>query len=407
MSRFQKFEVSGLGLLVEYWMTTTIFHISDTHLGRRQYGSDERRRDFSRAFARVADEAIDREVDAVIHTGDLFDDRSPPVRTVLDCIDTVDELAASGIPFYGIVGDNDRKRDEEWLDVVVEQSDHAARLGTDPYIVGDVALYGIDAIRRKQWDDETFALTPPADHRRAILCMHQGLAPLAPPDRRDHHVEDVLKRTPFELDGLALGHIHEYDTATVQDTNVWYAGSTERYKRSMADKPRTVALVEVSDGAIDTTPVEVDGPPFEAFSIEFDEQDTDQYARDQLAERDLSGAIASIRIRGAQNGTTALDVERMARDEGVVACDVDDRREVTSADSADEPVQDVRSLDGAVDDELTDRDLGETVVAIDGEIRDTDSTSGFDDEIESFVEKEVEERFGDDPIDDIKSGGDS
>ena len=97
----------------------------------------------------------------------------------------------------------------------------------------------------------------------------------------------------------------------------------------------------------------------------------------------------------------------MARDEGVVACDVDDRREVTSADSADEPVQDVRSLDGAVDDELTDRDLGETVVAIDGEIRDTDSTSGFDDEIESFVEKEVEERFGDDPIDDIQSGGDS
>ncbi|KXA90814.1 hypothetical protein AKJ57_03610 [candidate division MSBL1 archaeon SCGC-AAA259A05] len=52
-------------------------HLSDTHLGYRQYGLDERFEDWSKATKQVIDYAVDHDVDAVIHSGDLFNSAKP------------------------------------------------------------------------------------------------------------------------------------------------------------------------------------------------------------------------------------------------------------------------------------------------------------------------------------------
>ena len=97
---------------------TQILHISDTHLDKRQYGNDLRRADFADAFDASVDIAINEDVDAVIHTGDLFDDPTPSVPAVNRCLDTIGRLEDAGIPFLAIVGNHERKREEQWMDII-------------------------------------------------------------------------------------------------------------------------------------------------------------------------------------------------------------------------------------------------------------------------------------------------
>jgi DNA repair exonuclease SbcCD nuclease subunit len=130
---------------------TKILHLSDTHLGNRQYGSDTRRDDFTRAFDAAIDRALDENVDAVIHTGDLFHRRTPSLPIVTDYIEILRKLADEDIPFYGIVGNHDRKMDQQWLDLIRETGT-AKRLDQTPTMVNDdVALYGIDAVTKPAW----------------------------------------------------------------------------------------------------------------------------------------------------------------------------------------------------------------------------------------------------------------
>ena len=61
-----------------------ILHTADTHLGYRQYHSEARRKDFFAAFELVVNDAVEMQVDAVVHAGDLFDSRNPTLEDLLE-----------------------------------------------------------------------------------------------------------------------------------------------------------------------------------------------------------------------------------------------------------------------------------------------------------------------------------
>jgi len=67
-----------------------IAHLSDVHLGRRQYGLEARAKDYELAFLRAIDEIIglreERGVDLVLVSGDLFDNPRPSPSTYLTAI---------------------------------------------------------------------------------------------------------------------------------------------------------------------------------------------------------------------------------------------------------------------------------------------------------------------------------
>ena len=68
-------------------------HISDTHMGIRQYNIDEREEDFYGAFHESVDKIIERGCDFVIHSGDLFDEPRPQVKAMVDAALGFKELA--------------------------------------------------------------------------------------------------------------------------------------------------------------------------------------------------------------------------------------------------------------------------------------------------------------------------
>ncbi|PSP64506.1 hypothetical protein BRC77_03730 [Halobacteriales archaeon QH_8_64_26] len=134
----------------------TLLHTADTHLGYRQYHRPEREADFREAFYEVIEAAIARDVDAVVHAGDLFNSSRPGIDALSDALEGLKRLAAADIPFLSIVGNHDGTRDRQWLDVFASLG-LATRLGESGFSIrsdedGDetgasrVVLYGLDHV---------------------------------------------------------------------------------------------------------------------------------------------------------------------------------------------------------------------------------------------------------------------
>jgi len=377
---------------------TRLLHISDTHLGKRQYGSDVRRNDFADAFKRAIELAVERNVDAVIHTGDLFDDPVPSLPTVMRCADALKPLEEHDIPFYGIVGNHERKNDDQWLDLL-RRTNAVTRLDKKPTAVGNVALYGIDAVRPSVWDTADFELeAPPADTDCTLLCMHELLDPPAEEIVANYPVTDVLDRVGVELDGLALGDLHQPDSAHVNGTDVWYASATERGAKDQ-EETGLVQLLEIEDGDITRRQLELETRPFAVVTIAFGEDDGAAHVRDVLDRRDLAGAVAKIELTGERGAVTANEVTQMARDAGAAVVSVDDNRGRVDLDVASIEAMSLQGLDSAIEERLADEDFSEPALEVDSRVREAgslaDSVNGAADDIEPTLREAQQAAFDD------------
>jgi DNA repair exonuclease SbcCD nuclease subunit len=347
---------------------TRLLHVSDTHLGNRQYGSDIRRDDFADAFERAIQIAIDRDVDAVIHTGDLFDDPVPSLETIVRAADVINTLNDNDIPFYGIVGNHERKNDEQWLDLL-NRTSAANRLSRDYTLVGDVALYGIDAVRPSTWETTDFNLAdPPEEASHSILCMHELLSPMVSGMGRVYSTTEVLERVSIDLDGLALGDLHEPESATIMETDVWYASATERGAKDQ-EETGVVQLIEADDAGITRRQIEIDTRPFSVFTIEFGEDDGVTHARDVIARHTLDDCVAKIELTGERSSVTANEVTQFARDAGAKVVSVDDNRGRVELDVESIEAMSLQGLDGAIEEKLADEELTEVALEVDEQIR--------------------------------------
>lgn len=226
-----------------------ILHTGDTHLGSRQYQSEVRRQDFFDSFARVIQDAIDDGMDAVVHTGDLFDNRNPTIEDLIETIAVLTPLKKAGIPFLGIVGNHESKQNTQWLDIF-EEMGLAERLGTRPVIIenetAQIRFYGIDNLsgpRLASYDfsifDGTFDSVFDGDSGDNshmidsenktvfnILALHQLLEPVLP--GQPLSCDDFTSSIPITFDAVLLGDNHKYECIKHNGAWLTYPGSTER-----------------------------------------------------------------------------------------------------------------------------------------------------------------------------------
>lgn len=374
-------------------MTTRLLHVSDTHLGNRQYGSDTRREDFADAFEQAIEYAIDQDVDAVIHTGDLFDTREPRLPDLNRCIDILQSLDAADIPFYGIVGNHERKMDDQYLDLI-RKTGAAERLDTSPTLINDeVAIYGIDAVTRPAWHAEDFTLDSPPEDVFTILCMHQLLQPPVPEIQAEHPLKDVLDRVNLDLDAFALGDYHESIGTVERGTTVWYAGSTERCAVD-EDAARSVSLLEIEGGEMTRRQKELDTRDFETITINFAEDDGYGYAEDEIDRHVVDEKVVLVTVVGESNSVTSSDVRGIVMDRNAAVCRVDDERGGPEIDTSDGPGGDVQNKDRRIEEKLAEKDLSDIAAQIDERVRTESVTpSGFDDEVEERVMEAQAEAF--------------
>ncbi|HEY8981498.1 MAG TPA: exonuclease SbcCD subunit D [Streptomyces sp.] len=249
-----------------------LLHTSDWHLGRafhrvNMLGAQ------AEFIAHLVATAREREVDAVVVSGDVYDRAVPPLAAVELFDDALHRLAGLGVPTVMISGNHDSARR---LGVGAGLIGRAGiHLRTDPASAGtpvllgdahgDVAFYGLpylepalvkdefgvdkpghEAVLAAAMDRVRADLATRAPGTRSVVLAHAFVTGGQPSDsERDITVGGVASVPAGVFDGVdyvALGHLHGAQTLT---DRVRYSGSPLPYSFSEAAHHKSMWLIDL------------------------------------------------------------------------------------------------------------------------------------------------------------------
>jgi exonuclease SbcD len=361
---------------------TRILHTGDTHLGYQQYHLPERRADFRRAFEQVAADAITEDVDAVVHAGDLFHDRTPRLDDIMGALSVLRDLDDAGIPFLAVVGNHEGKRSRQWLDLF-ESMDLATRLGSEPVRIGNVAFYGLDFVPRSKRGDLDHEYEP-NDAQYAALVSHGLFEPF---EYGDWDAREICREATVDFDAMLVGDDHEAKTKQL-DGGAWltYCGSTERASASERED-RGYNIISFED-AVDIRRRGLDTREFEFLDVDLKPGQGSEQIRERIDQHDVDDAVVIVRITGEGEQVMAAGIETYAADRGALATRVNDQREID--DETDVEVS-FADPDEAVERRISElglspaaRDLDETIRA--SKVADSNVADTVQRRVEEFVE---------------------
>lgn len=251
-------------------------HLSDTHLGYRQYGLIDREKDFYDAFERIVDKIIELDLDFVIHSGDLFDNSRPSTDALIVVQKKINKLSDAGIPIYAIAGNHDLSRRLNPIPPQVLFRDNGIRLISPikPYFKEkDLFIGGIPYMpqnRNLAFKEKLITLSKKAaDVKNKILVLHQGI------DKYIPQYEVEIGDIPTNFNYYAMGHLHNYINDEYGQGRLVYPGSTEIWKSNeLSDynlNGKGFVLVDMEDGQVETERISVDIPrKFINVQVEYD-----------------------------------------------------------------------------------------------------------------------------------------
>ncbi len=342
---------------------TRLLHTGDTHLGYQQYHLPERRDDFLAAFQQVADDAVELGVDAVVHAGDLFHDRQPTLADIMGAISVLRTLDEADIPVLAIVGNHESKRGGQWLDLF-EEMGLATRLGSEPIVLDEVGIYGLDFVPRSQREDYSYDFEE-ADVKTRLLVSHGLFEPF---EHGDWDAREILAQSPVRFDALLLGDDHTPKKKRLSEPHdAWltYCGSTERASASERD-PRGYNLITTDEGTVDIRRRGLETRPFEFIDIELGPAEGTERVLERIAEHAIEDSVVIISLDGEGDSVMAADIESFADERGALVTRVNDRRELSDEQEVSVSFADP---DQAVQERIQDLGLSEAAHELDETIR--------------------------------------
>lgn len=294
-----------------------IIHLADTHLGFRQFpgrldperGLNQRECDVYDAWHRAIDIAIERDVDAVVHAGDLFDSPRPTMRAVSEALDGLGRLRDAGIPVVAIAGNHSTPRYRSAgsvFQVLQRFGMHAAWERPERFDLGGVAFHAVPHEPDPQELRATIeGLEPDPDADANVLILHAGLEAVPRSSYGEVNAvelgQDVLAGVSFDY--IALGHLHRFQ---VPQVNAIYPGSLERLDFADVEGEKTVLEIDLAagpgaNGFVTRHPIPT--RPVIDVEVECSECDPDEVLarlRAQLDGRALDGAVVRVRFHALQ-----------------------------------------------------------------------------------------------------------
>ncbi|MEJ7842349.1 MAG: exonuclease SbcCD subunit D [Rubrobacter sp.] len=305
-----------------------IAHISDTHLGYSRYARldpesnrNQREVDVQEAYGRAVDAILEREVDVVIHSGDVFDSVRPATHVIIGFLKQTARITArAGIPYVVAAGNHETPRLRtttaalEYANLVNVHSAHGFELDYwseefDGVNVG-VTLVPHGAVFG------TGAVMPARDADVNILVTH-GMVPgleAKQHEMGEANLQSNMISAPFDY--VALGHYHEFHE---HKPNAFYAGATERFGFGEVESKPGFAVVEFdSDGLKSVEHVEIetramiDLPKISA--KEMDSAALTEEVQSRVSDADLDGAIVRLRAYDVRRGVASGVDRELLRD---------------------------------------------------------------------------------------------
>ena len=299
-------------------------HIADTHLGYRQYGSEERAIDFANAFKRAVEFSLSKNVDFILVAGDLFHKKSEMDPVTL--AQAVLVLEKCDVPVIAIEGNHDSTYFRErytWIDYLSSQG-HLINLkphfdNGKPVVeewdgkrgsyfeIGDARIYGLKYYGMLTEQIIQDFLMKVEKGENTIFMSHFGIEGYI--DMYGCINSSHLYRFRDRIDYVALGHIHKM---YVENDFIFNPGSLESCDLSEYSFKRGIFIAEIDDGVHYSHESSFYTPrTFRIVNVNF--SDYSRIRDEFLKQKGNAGEIVHVRINAEKN-IDREKVEKLARE---------------------------------------------------------------------------------------------
>ncbi len=266
------------------------------------------------------DAILERDVDLVVHSGDVFDSVRPATHVIIGFLKQTFRITSQKIPYLVAAGNHETPRLRsttaalEYANLVNAISAHGFDVDYEPVEV-DGATVGVTLVPHGAVFG-TGAVTPARDADINILVTH-GLVPGL--EARQHEMGEANLQ-PGMLEGgfdyIALGHYHEFHE---HKPNAFYAGATERFGFGEVESEPGFAIAEF-DGSgltsVEQVPIGtrrmIDLPKIK--SRELDAAGLTEEIRKKTEDADLEDAVVRLRAFEVKRGVASGVDRELLRD---------------------------------------------------------------------------------------------
>ena len=300
-------------------------HISDTHLGLVQYGSDERAQDVYDVFNQAIDTSIKDKVDFVIFAGDIFHVPNPNGTAIIQMANGLKRLKQNNIDSFFILGEHDISRIRTTpIPYVYHNLEFSKYIGQGkPIEYKGVLIAGFDKIRKAeipQYEEKFAEIDKIAQNHSGhkILVLHQGIT-----EFNKFAGEIQSTELPKNFTYYAMGHLHDKDIKQFSHLNgpIAYPGSIES-TTSEGIKETKKGFFEVDVSGEEAKPIwiELDTRPQFSFKTEYQELSK---TIDEISEK-ISGLskkpIVEVNIQGEKIETDHIQAQIARLNSMVLRC---------------------------------------------------------------------------------------
>ncbi|MGY5149802.1 MAG: metallophosphoesterase [Candidatus Nitrosopumilus sp. bin_68KS] len=300
-------------------------HISDTHLGLVQYGTDERAQDVYDVFNQAIDTSIKDHVDFVIFAGDIFHVPNPNGTAIVQMGNGLKRLKQNNIDSFFILGEHDISRIRTTpIPYVYHNLEFSKYIGQgNPIEYKGVLLAGFDKIRRAeipQYEEKFSQIDKAAQNHcgHKILVLHQGVT-----EFNKFAAEIQSTDLPKNFTYYAMGHLHDTDVKRFNHLNgpIAYPGSTElTTSEGIKDTKKGFFEVDISGEESNPNWIELDTRPQFSFQTEYQELSK---TIDEISEQILNSKkkpIVEIKIQGENIETDQIQAQISRLNSLVLRC---------------------------------------------------------------------------------------
>lgn len=251
-------------------------HISDTHLGLVQYGSEERAQDVYDVFNQSIDTSIKDHVDFVIFAGDIFHVPNPNGTAIIQMANGLKRLKQNNIDSFFILGEHDISRIRTTpIPYVYHNLEFSKYIGQgNPIEYKGVLLAGFDKIRKAEISqfEEKFSVIDNIAKKHSghkILVLHQGITEF-------NKFAGELQSTdlPKNFTYYAMGHLHDKEIKQFNHLGgpIAYPGSIEMTtSEGIKETKKGFFEVDISGKEANPNWIELDARPQISFKTEYGE----------------------------------------------------------------------------------------------------------------------------------------
>jgi len=272
------------------------------------------------AYGRAVDAILERDVDLVIHSGDVFDSVRPATHVIIGFLKQTFRITRQEIPYLVAAGNHETPRLRsttaalEYANLVNAISAHGFDIEYYLEPVGDVGV-GVTLVPHGAVFG-TGAVTPSRDADINVLVTH-GMVPGL--EARQHEMGEANLQ-PGMLEGgfdyIALGHYHEFHE---HKPNAFYAGATERFGFGEVGSKPGFAIVEFDGKGLKSVEhVEIETRPMldlkKISARDMDAAGLTEEVRKRTSDVDLDGAVVRLRAYDVRHGVASGMDRELLRD---------------------------------------------------------------------------------------------